>query len=227
MSCASCRQPYERRARLRRAIQLRRRKQAKRLGIVVASLSVMAVSITTAWVLVEASAQRGEQLEPLMAVADQPAIDPVAMTIKAPPPPPEVAAPQAAPTVKVVATRAIQSDEVRYFNGRAVKPVKVMRMVVTAYSPDEKSCGRFADGKTAAGYSVFTNGGKLVAADTRLLPFGSLLTIPGYDDGKIVPVLDVGGKIKGHRLDVLYPTHRIARKWGVQTLDVTVWDYVD
>lgn len=221
MSCASCRQPYERRARLRRAIQLRRRRHAKRLGIVVASLCVLTASVASGWVLIEASTKRGEQIEPLMAVADQPgqnpALDPVAMTIKAP----------TEPTVEVIETRPIESDEVRYFNGRAVKPVKVMRMVVTAYSPDEKSCGRFADGKTAAGYSVFTNGGKLVAADTRLLPFGSLLTIPGYDDGKIVPVLDVGGKIKGHRLDVLYPTHRIARKWGVQTLDVTVWDYVD
>jgi 3D (Asp-Asp-Asp) domain-containing protein len=102
-----------------------------------------------------------------------------------------------------------------------------MTMLITAYSPDERSCGKWADGFTASGYSVFTNGGKLVAADTELLPFGSLVSIPGYHDGQPVPVLDCGGKIKGQRLDLLYPTHEIALQWGAQRLEVTVWEYAD
>jgi 3D (Asp-Asp-Asp) domain-containing protein len=100
-------------------------------------------------------------------------------------------------------------------------------MLVTAYSPDERSCGKSADGVTASGYSVWTNGGKMVAADTRLLPFGSLVSVPGYDEGHVVPVLDRGGKIKGKRLDVLYPTHEVARTWGAQRLEVVVWEYAD
>jgi len=113
------------------------------------------------------------------------------------------------------------------YNGRPIRPVKTMPMLVTAYSPDERSCGKWADGITASGFSVWTNAGKLVAADTHLLPFGTLLTIPGYNGGKPVPVLDRGGKIKGLRLDVLYPTHEIALRWGVQKLDITVWEYAD
>ena len=113
------------------------------------------------------------------------------------------------------------------YNGRPLRPVKTLSMLVTAYSPDERSCGKWADGITASGYSVWTNAGKLVAADTHLLPFGTLLTIPGYHGGKPVPVLDRGGKIKGQRLDVLYPTHAIARRWGAQKLKVTVWEYAD
>ena len=113
------------------------------------------------------------------------------------------------------------------FNGRAIRPVKTLRMKVTAYSPDQRSCGRFADGVTASGYSVWTNGMRLVAADTRILEFGSLVSVPGYDGGRPAPVLDRGGKIKGRRLDVLYPTHEIARRWGVRTLDVTIWQYAD
>jgi 3D (Asp-Asp-Asp) domain-containing protein len=74
---------------------------------------------------------------------------------------------------------------------------------------------------------VLTNGGNLVAADTDVLPMGTLLTIPGYDGGAIVPVLDRGGSIVGSHLDVLYPTHRAARRWGVQELTVTVWAYAD
>jgi 3D (Asp-Asp-Asp) domain-containing protein len=100
-------------------------------------------------------------------------------------------------------------------------------MRVTAYSPDERSCGASADGITASGYSVLTNGGALVAADPRVLPLGSLLSIPGYDNGAVVPVLDVGGAIKGNRLDVLYSTHNVAMQWGVRDLEVTVWEYAD
>ncbi|MEM9882259.1 MAG: 3D domain-containing protein [Planctomycetota bacterium] len=113
------------------------------------------------------------------------------------------------------------------FDGRPLRPVRTVRMLTTAYSPDARSCGKWADGITASGYSVWTNGMKLVAADTDLLPFGSIVTVPGYHGGRPVPVLDRGGAIKGHRLDVLYPTHERALRWGAQRLDVTVWEYAD
>lgn len=121
----------------------------------------------------------------------------------------------------------VESDEVRSFDGRPIRPVGTMTMIVTAYSPDARSCGRFADGITASGYSVWTNGMKLAAADTSILPMGSLISVPGYDGGNIVPVLDRGGAIKGNRLDMLYPTHEEARRWGVQRLTVTLWEYAD
>jgi 3D (Asp-Asp-Asp) domain-containing protein len=113
------------------------------------------------------------------------------------------------------------------FDGRPLRKVREVEMLVTAYSPDARSCGKWADGVTASGYSVWTNGMKLVAADTKLLPFGSIITVPGYDDGQPVPVLDRGGKIKGKRLDLLYPTHESALEWGAQRLTVTVWEYAD
>lgn len=126
-----------------------------------------------------------------------------------------------------VAAAAVPQTAGPMYNGRPIRPVRTMQMLVTAYSPDERSCGKFADCFTASGYSVWTNGMKLVAADTRLLPFGTIVTIPGYHDGKPVPILDRGGKIKGNRLDVLYPTHEVALKWGAQRLDVIVWEYAD
>ncbi|MEY3025331.1 MAG: Cell wall-binding protein YocH precursor [Planctomycetota bacterium] len=120
-----------------------------------------------------------------------------------------------------------EPTEMASYNGRPIRPVATMRMRVTAYSPDERSCGASADGITASGYSVFVNGGCLVAADPKVLPLGSLVSVPGYHGGAVVPVLDVGGAIKGERLDVLYPTHERAILWGVQDLVVTVWDYAD
>jgi 3D (Asp-Asp-Asp) domain-containing protein len=131
------------------------------------------------------------------------------------------------PTIDQIVTTESTEPQVMTYNDRPLRAVKTMRMLVTAYSPDERSCGKWADGITASGYSVWTNAGKLVAADTHLLPFGSLLTIPGYNGSNPVPVLDRGGKIRGQRLDVLYPTHAIATRWGAQTLTITVWEYAD
>ncbi len=118
-------------------------------------------------------------------------------------------------------------EEIRYFNGRAVRPAKTYWMTITGYSPDERSCGKWADGITASNKSVWTNAMQLVAADTRILPFGSLLSIEGYANGQIVPVEDRGGAIKGMRLDLLYPSHEEALQWGVKRMPVTVWEYIE
>ena len=98
-----------------------------------------------------------------------------------------------------------------------------VRMRVTAYCPCPKCCGSFSDGKTASGKRITYNGGNFVAADTSLLPFGTMLSIPGYNGGRPVPVEDRGGRIKGMRLDVFYYSHHQARQWGSQWLDVTVY----
>ncbi len=133
----------------------------------------------------------------------------------------------ASSVVLIPMTTLASTSKIRMYDGRPIRPVATMRMKVTAYSPDAKSCGASADGITASGYSVQTNGGALVAADPKVLPLGSLVSVPGYDGGVPVPVLDVGGAIKGRRLDVLFTTHEIARAWGVRTVDVVVWEYAD
>jgi len=124
----------------------------------------------------------------------------------------------------VVYERAPEGYE-RYYNGRPLVRVRTIWMTTTAYSPDHRSCGKWADGWTASMKSVWTNGMELVAADRRVLDFGTLVSVPGYAGGRAVPVLDVGGAIKGARLDLLYPSHNVALKWGVQRLPVTVWAY--
>jgi 3D (Asp-Asp-Asp) domain-containing protein len=140
-----------------------------------------------------------------------------------------------APVVEVVAAVAVEEAkpekvwpaETRWFDGRPVRPARTVWMTVTGYSPDERSCGDSADGITATLHSVETNGFSLVAADPKVLPYGSIITVPGYDEGNIVPVLDCGGAIKGNRLDLLYPTHEEAVKWGRQRIKVTIWEYAD
>ena len=101
--------------------------------------------------------------------------------------------------------------------------VRTLRMEVTAYCPCKKCCGENAQGITASGHEVSYNQSRFVAADTDRLPFGTKLVIPGYGSGA-VEVIDRGGAIKGHKLDVFFTTHQEALQWGRQWVDVTIVD---
>jgi 3D (Asp-Asp-Asp) domain-containing protein len=86
---------------------------------------------------------------------------------------------------------------------------------VVARGPDKgkaKAVGICADG-TRAGKGT-------IAADTRYYPFGTRIYVPGYGQGV---VHDRGGAITGPaRLDLFYPSHRQANRWGRQTVTVYV-----
>ena len=58
-----------------------------------------------------------------------------------------------------------------------------------------------------------------VAADPKVFGFGTRLEIPGYGPGTVE---DVGGAIKGRHIDVWFPSHDEARRWGARRLKVTV-----
>ena len=77
-------------------------------------------------------------------------------------------------------------------------------------------------GHTACGLAVSADHGRFVAADSALLPFGTRLIVPGYAGDTPVRVLDRGAAIRGNRLDVFFPDHETARRWGVRWLDVAV-----
>ncbi len=93
---------------------------------------------------------------------------------------------------------------------------------VTAYCPCTRCCGPQAQGITASGRDVSYNEGRFVAADTSLLPFGTKLVIPGYAGEVPVEVIDRGGAIKGHKLDVYFDDHDVALQWGRQWVAVKV-----
>lgn len=71
---------------------------------------------------------------------------------------------------------------------------------------------------TAFGHRI-RPGDRFVAAAPEVPP-GTLFSIPGYNRGFPVPVLDRGGAIQGKGLDVFFPTHREALEWGVKYLRV-------
>ena len=93
-----------------------------------------------------------------------------------------------------------------------IEAAEYVRFRVTAYCPCPLCCGIHADGVTASGTRADH---PLVAAPGRF-PFGTLIQIPGYAGGRWVRVEDRGGAIKGNRLDVFFPTHAEALRWGVR-----------
>src|SRR5271170_4902626 len=119
------------------------------------------------------------------------------------------------------------ASDIRWFGGHKYRFVKTLRLRVTAYSPDSRCCWPYPGTTTASGMSVKTNHGKLVAADTHLIPMHALVAVPGYNSGAPVPVLDRGGAIKGYRLDVLLPQFNEAQNWGTRLLEVKIYMPVD
>ncbi|MGA0333104.1 MAG: 3D domain-containing protein [Kiritimatiellia bacterium] len=75
-----------------------------------------------------------------------------------------------------------------------------------------KQVGISADGSVARRGTV--------AADTSVLPMGTILYIPGYGWGQ---VRDRGSAIQGNRLDLFFDSHEEALEWGRQQVQVKIW----
>ena len=90
----------------------------------------------------------------------------------------------------------------------------------TAYCSCEKCCDKDPSDKW---YGITATGKRArwgtVAVDKRVIKLGSRLRIKGYPD-TIFRAEDVGGAIKGNRIDVWFPSHREALKFGVQKIVV-------
>jgi len=59
-----------------------------------------------------------------------------------------------------------------------------------------------------------------IAADTRYLPFGTVIYVPGYGYGRVE---DRGGAIKGAKIDLWFSSHDKAKQWGRRKIKVKVW----
>ena len=59
----------------------------------------------------------------------------------------------------------------------------------------------------------------MIAVDPRVIPLGTRLYVDGYGYGR---ALDVGGAIKGNRIDVFLPSEAECRRWGVRTVKVYI-----
>jgi 3D (Asp-Asp-Asp) domain-containing protein len=93
---------------------------------------------------------------------------------------------------------------------RSSEPIMVLYMEISAYSPTVEECDA-SPSVTASGKRVYVGG---IAADLRVLPFGSIVIIPNYNNGDPCTVIDTGSAIKGNKLDVFLWSTDEAIHWG-------------
>ena len=115
--------------------------------------------------------------------------------------------------------KALEANETKYATSRNVnhsgvpnKYVKVMTMHASAYSSQDPGNGNY----TATG-SRLKKG--IVSVDPKVIPLGTKLYVDGY--GYAVAD-DVGGAIKGSRIDLAFDSRRDALHFGRQTVKVYV-----
>lgn len=95
---------------------------------------------------------------------------------------------------------------------------ETMTVTATAYTAECEGCS----GITATGIDLNKDRyKKVIAVDPNVIPLGTEVYVEGY--GKAVAG-DVGGAIKGDKIDVHVPTKEEANSWGVQTINITILD---
>ena len=85
---------------------------------------------------------------------------------------------------------------------------EVIELEATAYYPGPESTDEWADGYTFTGLRA---GYGVVAVDPSVIPLGTRLYIPGY--GEAIAA-DIGGAIKGYRIDLGFETYQEAINYG-------------
>lgn len=103
--------------------------------------------------------------------------------------------------------------------------LRKLNMVATAYTSKCDGC----TGITATGYdvrnTVYKDGYRVVSTDKNVIPMDSLLYIESVNDSFepfVAISSDVGGAIKGNRIDILVENESKAYGFGVRDIKVTV-----
>ncbi|MER2263241.1 MAG: LysM peptidoglycan-binding domain-containing protein [Psychrobacillus sp.] len=96
--------------------------------------------------------------------------------------------------------------------------VKELTVTATAYTASCEGCS----GITSTGIDLNANPNqKVVAVDPTVIPLGSKVWVEGY--GEAIAG-DIGGAIKGNKIDVYMPSYDDAINWGRQSVKVKILD---
>ncbi|MGI6585449.1 MAG: DUF348 domain-containing protein [Gracilibacteraceae bacterium] len=106
--------------------------------------------------------------------------------------------------------------------GQITRFVRALKMTATAYDATFESCGKHPDhpqyGITYSGLRVRPG---IVAVDPKVIPLGTYLYVEGYGEALAA---DIGGAIKGNRIDLYYESPEDVAKYGKRTVKVYVLD---
>ncbi len=112
----------------------------------------------------------------------------------------------------------VQKMNVKTASVDASESGKEIYVSSTAYTASCNGCS----GVTATGVNLKNNpNAKVIAVDPSVIPLGSQVYVEGY--GYAVAA-DKGGAIKGHKIDVFFPSTSDAYRWGVKKVKVRIID---
>lgn len=93
---------------------------------------------------------------------------------------------------------------------------KELMVTATAYTAYCTGCS----GTTAYGIDLRANPNqKVIAVDPKVIPLGTKVWVEGY--GEAIAG-DIGGAIKGNKIDVFIPSYNNAMEWGVKKVKLKV-----
>lgn len=119
----------------------------------------------------------------------------------------------------------VSKQSVTAANGKSYAYSKSLNVQATAYTAAASENGKWG--------AVDYFGDKLkvgtIAVDPKMIPLGTKLYVTGYDykglpvGGMIATATDIGGSIKGNRVDIFVPgTTSEAKSFGIQSVKVFV-----
>lgn len=102
--------------------------------------------------------------------------------------------------------------------------VKSISVLATGYTAGIESTGKKPGhrlyGITRSGVKVRRGEVSTIAADTKVMPIGTIVYVPGYGYGVVA---DTGSKIKGRRIDLYFDTTKqVYKEWGKKQVTVQV-----
>lgn len=132
----------------------------------------------------------------------------------------------AAPAAEAVQAAA-NAQTITTTTGDVITPKQTMDVVASAYTASAEENGGYA-GKDYYGNPLQVG---TIAVDPKMIPLGSTVYVTGYNfdglpvGGMMGKATDIGGSIKGNRIDIFVPSSREkAKKFGYQNVTVHVVD---
>lgn len=107
-------------------------------------------------------------------------------------------------------------EEVVASSNTSEQEAKVLTVTATAYTADCEG----GTGVTYTGIDLKANPNqKVIAVDPSVIPLGTKVYVEGY--GHAIAA-DIGGAIKGNKIDVFIPSQAKAEDWGIKTVEVKI-----
>ena len=94
---------------------------------------------------------------------------------------------------------------------------------MTHYQPYCKGCNGITYTEVNVKNSIYHEGMRIIAVDPKVIPINSVVEIKREDGSKFVATAqDVGGKIKGKKVDLLVANNKVAIEKGVKTVQLRI-----